>query len=93
MDFKKGDRVLINSDHIKREIEEYEKLMKRTFGKGYEMFLDGDLKPEILKRSLNKEVAIITWVENCSNENSIVNLIFNDEFECSVKKISITKIN
>jgi len=93
-DFKKGDKVLVNPDIKKNQMDEHEKLLRKSLGKHFkrEIHMAGENNTELYDRALSGNVATITWVENSKNDSAIVNLIFDDGFECSSTKTSISKV-
>jgi len=80
--FRKGQKVLINSEYIKYDIIEKEKLKKKfNILVSFTSFLDeNDRNPELLKRSLNNEIATITGTVG----GDYANIIFDDGFECGI---------
>ena len=87
--FRKGNKVLINAEHIKRELIEQEK-MEKEFLKGIDLTLwsKSDRKPEVLKRALNNEIATITGTVG----GDYANLIFEDGFECGMDYSGLIKV-
>lgn len=89
--FRKGNKVLINTEHIKRELAEQE-IMRKGMFKGLEtpfnFFLESDRKPELLKRAFNNEIATITGTVG----GDYANIIFNDGFECGVDFSGLIKV-
>jgi hypothetical protein len=94
VDFKKGEKVLVNPDIIKKQNEEYEKMVRKTLGKHFkkEIHMNSSNTDELYNRALKSDIATITWAENSRNDSAMVNLIFDDGFECSATKTSLTKI-
>jgi hypothetical protein len=93
IDFKKGDKVLVNSDIVKKQMEFHESLLKNTLGNHFkkEIHMAGN-NTELYDRALRCDVATIIWVERSKNDSAMVNLIFDDGFECSTTKTSISKV-
>jgi hypothetical protein len=93
-DFKKGDKVLVNPEIIKNQMKRHEKMIKKSLGKDFkkEIHMVGDKNPELYDRALLGDIATITWVERNKNDSAMVNLIFDDGFECSATKTSISKV-
>lgn len=92
-DLKKGYKVLVNPEIIKNQMEHYEKMIKRSLGKNFkkEIHMDGE-NTNLYDKALLGDVATITWVDKSKNDSAMVNLIFDDGFECSTTKASISKV-
>lgn len=93
-DFKKGDKVLVNPEIIKNQMERHEKIVKKSLGKDFkrEIHMAGENNTMLYDKALSGDIATITWVERSKNDSSMVNLIFDDGFECSATKTSISKV-
>lgn len=92
--FKKGDKVLVNPDIIKNQMKKHEEMIKKSLGNYFKKEIHmGSENTDLYNRALSGDIATITWVEKSKNDNTMVNLIFDDGFECSVTKSSILKVN
>lgn len=92
-DFKKGDKVLVNPEIIKNQMESYEKMMKKALGKHFkrEIHMAGQ-HDGLYDKALSGDIATVTWVERGKNDSAMVVLIFDDGFECGATKTSISKV-
>lgn len=92
-DFKKGDKVLVDPEIIKSQMEDHEEMVRELLGKNYkkEIHMAGE-KTELYDKALSGDIATVTWSERSKNDSAMVNLIFDDGFECSTTKTSISKV-
>jgi len=88
---KLKDKVIIDVNILLKEIEHHKKLLKKvnTPTNMIKSMLENNYK--IYDYALNKKEAIITWMDNSDGESSMVNLKFEDGFECSSSKKSLIK--
>lgn len=93
IDFKKGDKVLVNPEIIKNQMERHEKMVKKSLGKNFkrEIHMAGE-NTMLYDKALSGDIATVAWVEQSENDSSMVNLIFDDGFECSATKTSIFQL-